>query len=429
MNIRFRRTALSHAIGTALLLGSCFNASAGELGELLQGALDHPAVAAQRKQTESASRQLDAASARYFGAGSASADSAHYEDQRFLGVLSPAGFNSPAFARNQFRYGASYSLPIDLFGVIAASREAARRDLGAAELVLRQETLLKLHETVTAYSNLQSLQTQTAALSLQQQRVSATVARVNAQVESGELGLTDLRLAQSELARVEAERVRLEGEREQTLASLEEASGKRQLPQSAAVPLPVWRASSAQDSLPAQMAQAQAQAADAQARAERRALWPSLSAAADYYQYQGNGHDQDTWSVGAHLSVPLDAGAYRRSSGAQARAASAQEVEQAQLRKAQSQLAALHAAYDAAVANITALGKELAYRDQLVAVQEELQKVGAQTIEDSLRHERDRAEAQARLAQAQAQALQAWSAAQVLSGTAPEIYIKELDKR
>lgn len=175
------------------------------------------------------------------------------------------------------------------------------------------------------------------------------------------------------------------------------------------------------------IAQAGEQASEAQARAERRALWPSLSAGADYYQYQGGGHDQNTWSVGARVSLPLDIGAFGKTAGADARAAAARESASAAQRKARSQLAALRASYDAAVANVKALGTELDYREQVVAVQEELTKVGAQTVEDSLRHERDQVEAEARLAQARAQALEAWSAAQVLSGLAPETYISELE--
>lgn len=412
-----------------VLLGGGPSATASELSELLQQTLQHPAIAAQQEQTTGARLQLDAVTLRYLGSGSAGADAARYEDQRFLGVLSPQSLANPPFAREQFRYGATYQLPIDLFGVIAAGRQAAQQDVRIAELSLRQQTLLKLHQTLSAYADLQSLQSQLAALALQEQRVAATVRRVELEVQTGELSLTELRLAQSERARVQAERVRLQGEQEQTLAVLEEASGERRLPQAEAVSIPAWPALAASDSLPVQIAQAQAQGAEAQARAQQRALLPSLTGGADYYDFQGKQQQQDSWSVSAHLSLPLDPGAYRRSSSAQAQAQAALQRSAAQQRQTQSQLSALHAGYLAALANINALQQELLYRDQLVAQQEALQKAGALSVEDGLRQERDRAEAQARLAQARAQALQAWSAAQLLAGCEPDALIQTLAAR
>jgi outer membrane protein TolC len=411
----------------ALALAVTAGAQAGELGEVLHGALNHPAIAAQRGQAEAANLQVESASARYFGAGTASADNATFENDRFLGVLNPSGFANPPFARNQFHYGASYSLPVDLFGVIAANRDAARQDLAVAELALRQETLLHLHDALTAYVQLQALQVQTAALAVQRQRVAVTAERVAAQVEAGALAASDLKLAQSELARVDAERVRLDGEREQALAALEEASGRHQLPAATATRVPPWQAAAVKELLPVRIATAREQSVAAQALAERRALWPALSAGADYFEYAGGGHGQETWSVGARLSLPLDLSAYRRAAGAEARAAAAHDDTTAAQRRTQSQLVALRAAYDAALADIAAVGTELDFREQLVAQQEELAKVGTQTVENGLRDERDRVEAQARQAQARVQASEAWSAAQVLNGVTPEAYIQALD--
>lgn len=414
-------------LATVPFVLACSAAPAGELGELLRDALAHPAVASRQAQVRAAQLQADAATARYFGSGAASASQSTYESSRFLGVLNPQGFASPAFARTQFRYGAEYRLPVDLFGAIAANRAAAKQNLAAAELALRQETLLKLHQTVTAYARLLALRTQDQALALQRRRVADTVERVSLQVQTGALGVTDLKLAQSELAQVESERVSLDGERAQALAALEEATGIRQPPALAALAVPPWDASTSDQTLPVRIAAARAQAADAQARAARRALWPSISAVADYYRYDGGGHDQDTWSVGARVSLPLDFGAWRNTAAASAQAAAARDGRDAAQRQAASQLAALKAAYDAALADLEALKSEVDYREQVVAVQEELVKVGAISVEDSLRHARQRAEAEARLAQARAQAVEDWSAAQVLSGTDPQRYIRALD--
>lgn len=405
------------------------NASAGELADLMREALQHPAVAARGAQVQAAQSDLDAAGDRYWGAGSLSADQATYESSRFLGVLNPSGFANPDFARSQFRFGASYNLPVDLFGAIAANRDAARDNLALAQLAERQEALLHLHQTLTAYVQLQALEAEIAALDVQHRRVATTIDRVAAQVQAGSLGPTDLKLAQSEKARVEAEQVSMAGERDELLAHLEDLSGWHEMPKNRVLEPPVWQVADASDSLPVRIADSVASAADAQARAERRALMPALSAGGDYFQFDGGGHGQDTWSVGARISMPLDLGAYRKVSSAQARADAARGESEAARRKSRSELVALHAAYDSAKADIDALLVEVDYREQVAAVQNELAKAGAVTVEDSLRHIRDRAESEGRLAQARARAAEAWSAARVLEGASPEQYINELDTR
>jgi outer membrane protein TolC len=421
------RRSARFALLAATLAGSA-PASAGQLGDLLQSALQHPAVAARRSDAEAARKERDAATAAYLGSGAAMAEDTTFESDRFLGVLNPSAFANPTYARTQFRYGATYTLPIDIFGVVAANREAAKQSVAAADLAVRQETLLKLHATTVAYVGLQAIAKQTDALRLQSGSVAAMVERVTGQVNAGSLGITDLKLAQSELAREQSDQVQLDGEREQTLAALEEASGRRELPASDVTVVPPWPTVAAADTLAARLADAQARAADAQAKSQRRALWPSLAAAADYYQYDGSGRSQEAWGVGARISLPLSLDAHLHDAAARAHATAAHEAGIAARGEAQSRMAMLKARYDSAQAGIAALEKEVDYRRQVAAVQSELASVGAQTTEDALRHERDLYDAQARLAQARAQAVEAWSAAQVLAGAAPEQYIHELDR-
>jgi outer membrane protein TolC len=262
----------------------------------------------------------------------------------------------------------------------------------------------------------------------EQERVSAAAARVEEQVRVGELGTTELKLIQSELARVEANRVRLDGERERALSALEASAGRRALPDDDAMPVPPWPlAAKTDDTLPARIADAQAQAADAQARAQRRALLPSLSASADYYQFEGSGRGQESWAVGGRVSLPLDFGTLMRDRSAQDRARAAREADRAAQIQSRRQWASLQSGYESARAEINALQSEIAAREQVVAVQRALASVGAQSVEQALRDERDLYETQTRLAQVHAQAIEAWSAAQVLLGVAPEAYIASLD--
>ncbi|MGQ9686505.1 MAG: hypothetical protein ACUVT2_09415, partial [Thiobacillaceae bacterium] len=93
------------------------------------------------------------------------------------------------------------------------------------------------------------------------------------------------------------------------------------------------------------------------------------------------------------------------------------------------QFASLKAAYDSARASVTALEAEAAFRTEVVAVEREKTRLGAQTLENLLRTERDWLDAEYRLAASRAQAAYAWSAAQVLAGTPEPDYIETLDPK
>ncbi len=404
---------------------------AGALGDLLRDTLNHPALDAGAKQVSAANKDVDAATAAYLGGGAAGVEDATYESDRFLGVLNPQAFANPPFARTQLRYGASYSLPVDVFGVIASNRAAAKQNLAVAELSLRQQTLGKLHQTLAAWLQLQVVAREGEALASERARVKLTSARVEEQVRVGQLGPTDLKLVQSELAHVEAGAAQLDGERARALASLEESTGQAVAPPTQEMmKVPAWpQAGAADQALPVRIASAQAEAAADQARAQRRSLWPALSAGADYYQFEGSGRSQEAWMLGGRVTMPLDFGNVMRDHSAEDRARAARDAELAAQRQSREQWQSLQAAYNAALANLNALQREVDAREQVVAVQKELAGVGAVSVEDSLRRERDLYEARAGMAQARAQAVMAWSAAQVLAGIDPDTYIEGLDKQ
>lgn len=403
------------------------SAQAGELAELLRDALTHPSVSASQHRVDAARNQLAATASRYFGSGGASAEIARYEDQRFVGVLSPAGLADPPFARDIARYGLYYSLPIDLTGTVAASKRAAEHDLAAAQLAERQTTLLKLHDATSAYASLQALLRQKDVLAVQRQRVEQTVERVRQQVESEQSSLAELRLAEAELARQQSDEVRLTGAVEEHQAALEEATGRRLLPGSYVIVFPAWPARHSEELLPAALAGAQAESADARALEARRALWPSPSIDADYFRFDGEVYAPETWSVMARVSLPLDPAAWRRASAARAQANAAARTLQAAKREVQRSWAAFEAAYRAAVADDAALAEEIAARQEVVRVQAELQRVGLASLEDFLRQQRDLLDAESRRADAQVRAVMAWSAAQVLQGADIAAYLSQVD--
>ncbi len=127
--------------------------------------------------------------------------------------------------------------------------------------------------------------------------------------------------------------------------------------------------------------------------------------------------------------MPLSISQHQQANAQRLNAAAASEQSEAAARDGERQLASLRASYDAANADARALAKEEAYRTEVAAVQREMQRLGSQTLENLIRHERDLLDARYRLAQAKARATVSWSAIQVLAGLPTETYIARVDAK
>lgn len=426
MKVRMKRYLVPAGL-TVMMLGPV---QAGELGDLLQSALSHPQARAAASQAEAARAQKDAATGRYFGSAALSAGWHNYEGQRVVGVYTPGTPGAPLISDRIGQAGVAYSLPVDLFGVIAANRERAQHDLDAAELVVRQQTLLKLHQTSSAYLTLQALLKQREALAVYRQRVEATHSRIRKEVDLGKTAGVDARYAESELARLAADEAVLSGALVQAQADIEEAGGREKfLPTRADILVPAWQDASPDVTLPARIAQARSEAARALADENRRELLPALSLDANVFRHAGGGDTRDTWAIGGVVSLPLGVTQHRKADAQRLNARAAAEQSEAAVRDSTRQLANLRATYDAAAADALAMEKEVAYREQVAEVQREMQRLGSQTLENLFRHERDLLDARFRLAQARARAGAAWSAAQVLTGLPTEDYIARMDAK
>jgi hypothetical protein len=118
---------------------------------------------------------------------------------------------------------------------------------------------------------------------------------------------------------------------------------------------------------------------------------------------------------------------YRQLDAARAAAMASQDATLASQREADAALSGLSAQYNAARSEIVALEKEVTYRSELVKVEQQMHRLGNQTLENLFRHEDDLLESTTRLALAQAKAAAAWSGIQMLIGTEPDSYITSLD--
>lgn len=423
-------TGAARAVSILFCMAFSADAMAAELAALLQTVLLHPQMRAASIQTEAARAQRDSASGRYFGAATWSAGWHRYEDRRIVGVYTPGTSMVPLSSERILQSGVSYSLPVDLSGVIAANVERAGHDLRASRLLARQQTLLKLHQAASAYIALQGFLEQRAALTLSRRRIDATYRRVRKEFDLGKAAGIDLRYAESELARLNADDAVLDGAMAQAQADIAEATGRAGfVPASGVIQVPPWGAPS-DDALPVQIALARQRSADALARESRRALRPSLTLDANYARggAPGGGH-RDTWAVGGVLSLPLGVAQYRQADAQSLAAAAAAEQSVAARRDAERQVASLRAVYDAALADAASVEREVRYRDEVVQIQQRMQQLGGQTLENLFRQERDLREARYRLALAEGRAATAWSATQVLTGLPVDRYIAQMDSK
>lgn len=407
--------------------GISTSAYTGPLNDVLRAALEHPSVMARNQQVDAARTDVSAATAQYLGRGNLIAEQTHYEGERVVGVY-VQGQTDPLLKDDQItRYGVAYSLPVDIFGVISATREKAKNNLEMTELLACQERLLRLHQAGNAYIKKLALQAQADALRLQRKQIEASSVRVRKEVGLGHAAGIDLQLVDSEVAKLRADEARLQGMIEETRADLMDASGLDPEVQGQSIVIPEWKQIIANDALPVRLADSKVRVLEAGDNELQRSLLPSFAVGAEYYDNRGDNSGMNTWAVMARVAIPLDTSSYLRSSAEGSRALAAADERRAAQRLAEHQVRSLKSSYDSAIADAAALAQEISYRTRVVEVDQERWRLGAQTLENLLHQRRDLLDAIYRLADAHARAVAAWSSAQVLAGTAPEIYIAELD--
>lgn len=412
-----------------LLALASVSTQAGDLGDLLHASLDHPRAAARAGDVAAAGDDLKAADARYYGQGSLVAGLSRYEHPRVVGMFTPGDPTPADTSRSIARAGVIYSLPVDVFGVVSKARERAESNLQAARLIAAQDRLSRLHQTAAAWFRLQALSRQSEALAKLKASVTALRDRLTKEVTLGKSARVYQRLAESEIQRVLADEAQLIAQVDTALAELEEASGQRRRPGDSAIPLPAWREPALAETLPVKLAATRVSAARARAEESRRGNRPQLSLNGSWFDQHGGGADNAVWEAGVQLAVPLTPSGWRSTDAEAARARVAEDERRAAERDTVKQLASLKAAYDSARATVAALEAESAYRTEVVTVEREKTRLGAQTLENLLRTERDLLDAEYRLASSRAQAAYAWSAAQVLAGAPEDEYIETLEKK
>ena len=422
-------TILSALLG----IGLAGIAQASDLTDLLRKTLDNPGISARELQLQAATEDASAANMRYFGQASVFAGQYRYDSPRIVGIFAPGVTPLPVpVSQDVTQYGVNYHLPVDVFGIIAAERAQTGAGKATAQLLERQETLLRLHQTLAAYVRLQALAAQSQALQAEQKQLEAYANRVREEVKLGRTAKFDLSLVQTDLARLAAQQAIFTGNQRAALATLKASANATAPVISATIEVPALQNADAQASLPVLLAKEQETAADASAQKVRRSLFPVFSVDSQYTGFNGSGvvtQPHNVWSVGLNMNIPIDPAGLKSASAASQRAQVAQQQSQAVQADTLSQIATLEANYGSAVGNAQALATEVEHRQEVVTVEREKWQLGASTLDALLYQERTLLDVQFALADARAQAATAWSGMQTLLGTPSAQYIESLETK
>lgn len=406
-------------------------AQASDLTDLLQHTLDNPGITASKLQSQAATEDASAANMRYLGQASVFAGQYRYDSPRIVGVFAPGVTPLPVpVSRGITQFGVNYHLPVDLFGVIAAERKQAQAHRITAQLLYRQESLFRLHQTLAAYVRLQVLAAQALALKTEQMQLEDYASRVREEVKLGRTAKLDLSLVQSELAGLAAQQSVFEGNQHAALAALKASANVADPAISTTIDVPAIQIANVQASLPVLLAKEREHSADAAAQKSHRSLFPAISLDSQYTGFNGAGlvsQPHNVWMVGLNINIPLDPTALKIASATEQRAQAARDQSRAVQADTLSQISILKANYLSAVGNAKALASEVTHRLDVVGIEQEKWQLGAATMETLLYQERNLLDAQYALADSRAQATTAWSGMQLLLGTTPTQYINSLD--
>lgn len=307
----------------------CFGRSsqARELSDILTKVeLNTPALQAAHARAKSQQAVLRNEKSGYFGEIDALAKSSNYDDDRLINPMSfPVNMRQDLFDDNQFGYGVTGHLPLDINGRIMSRVKAADKELTAALAREGNVRLQVLHTAADLYHNLEGLKGLEQALEKQIEALTAHIRVIVAAITAGRAAPVErLRLIADQEA-VKGKLAALRGNEQGIRAQLAALMGEESFPDPVA---PVVNKPGAfstsvgtiSDRPDIQAVESSGEAADARVRAAFATRLPALNLDGSWLQNQGfNGEGDDTWALFATLQVPLWDGGGRRAAVEEAR--------------------------------------------------------------------------------------------------------------
>ena len=354
-----------------LLSGWGTDTQARNLNEILQQVEKNtPALKAAHAGTamrESAVKQVRSG---YFGEIDAVATNSNYDSDRMINPISyPVNLQPELFDDNQFGYGVSGRLPLDINGRITATVSAADKQLTASFAREGDVRLQVLHGTADLYHSLEGVRALEDALEKQIKALQTHVEVASVSIEVGRMAPVEKMRLVADLEGVKGKLAVLRGQeqgiRARITAFLGTASFTDSVPPVSGPPVQDEQTTGEIDERPdVQAMVAGSEAADAEVRAAFATRLPELGVNGSWLRNQGfDGDGDDTWAILVQLRLPLWDGGGRRA--AVSRAESGRTVirhELAVLRnRAKAEITAAHAdlqaakvSYQATIASVNA---------------------------------------------------------------------------
>lgn len=346
------------------LFGSWSTAVARDLGTVLleveKRAPDLQA-AAEAVNVEKANIKIE--KSRYFGEVDALAKNTTNKDNRLINPISyPAALQADLFDDNQFGYGLTAKLPLDINGKIRARLEAANQLKTAVDAGMGDIRLQLLHTAAALYHDIEGILAEQQALQRQIDALQAHIQTTEAAIEAQQaIPVKKMRLV-TEREDVKGRLAALKGREKQLRAAL---ASLMAAPTFADALSPIhilpkkldWQETLIEQRPDIVAEKARLAAAESSVRAAVAERLPQMNVDGSWLRNQGyNGEGDDNWTISVQLGLPLWDGGGRKAevekSGAEVRL---RRQKLAALRyRARAQFIAARAGWDAAVARYKA---------------------------------------------------------------------------
>ncbi len=423
---------------TTLLLAAPANsvAETTSLHDILHQ-LEHtsPQLAASRADANAATAGVAVAKSQYWGRAEIFGQDMHYNNARLVNPITPPiDFTTMAIDRNQFGYGATFTLPVDINGRITAAVRAQEHVSQAADYGIESSRLNLFAQAVSLYRGLQQITGTRQALSSQRQALIKHHDITQTAIRVGRTARVELLRIDAEIKAVEGRIAALDGDEARLRANLAALLNQQQFATSVSAPdkapagLTLPERKLLQDRPDIMSSNSRIRAADESLKSARREWLPSFSIQATTMRNQGyTASGDNTWSVTGQLTWELWDGGRRFAHADQAHAKKEAARQQQLLihNRARAEFDAARAAWKAAGLQYQAAQAGLEAAVETEQIQSDRYRNGRLSSVDLL-------DAEAALAQARSNlssALAAWWLADdqlnLAAGRAPGAYDQE----
>jgi outer membrane protein TolC len=269
-----------------------------------------PQLVASRADANAANAGVAIAESQYWGRADIFGRDTHYNNARLVNPISPPlNFATMAIDKNQFAYGTTFTLPIDINGRITADVRAQEHFSQAANHGVESSRLNLFAQAVSLYRALQQITGTQLALSSQQQALIKHYDITQTAIRVGRTARVELFRIDAEIKAVEGRVAALDGDEARVRANLAALLNQQQFTTAVLVPektpagLSMPERKLLQDRPDMMSSNSQILAANERLEGARREWLPSFSVQATTMRNQGySAIGDNTWSVTGQLT-------------------------------------------------------------------------------------------------------------------------------